>query len=85
MNLIFYEFKDLIVDLQISSLVALRDLDGLPGVSNLPYFFFDDVVEVDVSLFEMLDDVKELKLLLVCEDKKDKLRIVLVLNNISLF
>lgn len=51
-------------NLQINSFVALRDLDGLPGASNFPYFFLDDVdvapvVVDDVSILfnfeEMLD------------------------------
>lgn len=50
--------------LQINSFVALRDLDGLPVASNLPYFFFDDV-DVDnaeLMLFdEMRVDEKELE------------------------
>ena len=56
-------------NLRINSLVALRDLDGLPGASNFPYFFFEDDVDrsVLVLLFiedEMFDDEKELVLLL---------------------
>lgn len=49
--------------------MALRDRDGLPGASSFPYFFLpDDVVVDDVSMLfdvdEMLDDAKELVLLL---------------------
>lgn len=42
--------------LQISSLVALRDRDGLPGASNLPYFFLPELLTdpFDVSKFKML-------------------------------
>lgn len=56
-----------ILYLQINSLVALRDLDGLSGASSLPpYFFFDVVLVDDVSMLfdEMLDDNKELVVLL---------------------
>lgn len=64
---------------RINSFVALRDLDGLPGASNFPYFFFDDgvgdvafakfvavVVLLESRLLnfgEMLDDTCELVLL----------------------
>lgn len=51
--------------------MALRDLDGLPGASNLPYFFFDDgtgdvafpkskVAVVPVVLEPMLFDLDEM-------------------------
>lgn len=69
--------------LRINSFVALRDLDGLPGASNFPYFFFEDgvgdvafdksrrVVLLVSMLFafdEMLDDTCELVLLFtVCK------------------
>lgn len=44
--------------------MALRDRDGLPLASNLPYFFFDEVDDANaVSMLfdEMRDDVKELE------------------------
>lgn len=47
----------------MSSFVALRDRDGLPGASNLPYFFFD-VLKVSVPFVEMCEDVMELVFLL---------------------
>lgn len=48
----------------MSSLVALRDLDGLPGASNLPYFFFVDFEEsVPFVETEMLEDILELLLI----------------------
>lgn len=49
---------------RINSFVALLDRDGLPGASNLPYFFFDEVFPLTAE-DEMLDDVKELELLTV--------------------
>lgn len=68
--------------LRINSFVALRDLDGLPGASNFPYFFFEEGVG-DVALAksvsvllesmlfnfdEMLDATCELEVLFtVCE------------------
>lgn len=69
---------------RINSFVALRDLEGLPGASNFPYFFFEDgvgdvafarsetVVLLVSMLFnfdEMLDDTCELVLLFtVCRE-----------------
>lgn len=44
--------------------MALRDREGLSGASSLPYFFLE-VADDDTSiLFEMLDVVRELWLLL---------------------
>lgn len=51
-------------DLRINSFVALLDRDGLPGASNLPYFFFDEVFPLTAE-DELFDDVKELELLTV--------------------
>lgn len=64
---------------RINSFVALRDLDGLPGASNFPYFFLEDgvgdvsfaksksVVLLESMLFSLdemlLDDTCELVLL----------------------
>lgn len=77
-----------IVYLRINSLVALRDLDGLPGASNFPYFFFEDGVgdvafakseatelleSMVFSFDEMLDDTCELVLLFtVCGREMDE-------------
>lgn len=40
----------------MSSFVALRDRDGLPGASNFPYFFLPELLTDPfvVSKFEML-------------------------------
>lgn len=52
------------VHLRINSLVALRDREGLSGASSLPYFFLEDDDDDASMLFEMLDVVRELWLLL---------------------
>lgn len=51
-----------IYHLRISSFVALRDLDGLPGASSLPYFFLLLVIPLVVPFSEPLSFslVKEL-------------------------
>ncbi len=49
---------------RINSFVALLDRDGLPGASNLPYFFFDEVFPLTAG-DEMFDDAKELVLFAV--------------------
>lgn len=54
-------------DSRINSFVALLERDGLPGASNLPYFFFDEVFPLTAE-DEMLDDVKELESLTVCKE-----------------
>lgn len=42
------------IDLQTNSLVALRDLEGLVVVSDLPYFFLPDAVVFPLALSDIL-------------------------------
>lgn len=67
----------------MSSFVALRDLDGLPGASNLPYFFLD-VLKVSVPFVEMCEDVMELVFLLTVY-KIDKIWLINLINKQKCF
>lgn len=65
---LFFFLMKVNVNLRISSLVALRDLDGLPGASNFPYFFFE------LLSLDAIDDDKELEeLLIICNENKTKI------------
>lgn len=79
--------------LRINSFVALRDLDGLPGASSFPYFFFEDGVgdvafakseatelleSMVFSFDEMLDDTCELVLLFTVCREMDDWKVVIV-------